>query len=425
MQHEIPRAELGALGNPMAEAVEACVHCGLCLPACPTYQLLGEEMDSPRGRIILMKEVLEGNLPLEEATPYLDACLGCLACVSACPSGVRYGELITPFRLHSEPARERPSSERLLRRLLLAILPFPRRFRLAATLGWLVRPLNHFPPVRRLLPAPLEAMLELLPGKPPAAGPLPEHVPAQGERRARVALLNSCTQQVLAPDITWATLRVLTRNGVEVVIPREQGCCGALAAHTGEAEQARACARRNLQAFPDDVDAVLTNAAGCGSGMREYDLWLADEPEAAAANTFSRRVVDVSVFLCGLGITPPPPLTTPLKVAYHDACHLAHAQGVRRQPRELLAAVEGLTLLELEDGDRCCGSAGSYSLEHPEVAAELGARQAREVLATGAQALVSGNIGCLVQLQAHLRKQGGDLPVYHTVQLLDRAYRGE
>lgn len=419
MQHHIPLNQLGPQGPAMARAVERCVHCGFCLSACPTYLTLGEEMDSPRGRILLMKEVLEGELPLEESLPYLDRCLGCVACETACPSGVKYGELITPFRALAEERQAHGLRDRLLRVLLLAVLPYPGRFRLAARLGYLARP------VRRLLPGRLGTMLELLPPRLSKAAPLPDIYPAHGNRRARVALLAGCVQQILAPEINWATLRVLAVNGVEVVIPKGQSCCGALSAHSGAARQARACARRSLQIFPDDVDAVLTNAAGCGSGMHEYPLWLAGQPEEKAAEAFSRRVKDVSVFLADLGPVTPPPLVRPLKVAYHDACHLLHAQRVGSHPRRLLSMIPGVELLEVPDGEICCGSAGTYNLQQPAIANELGRRKAAAILSTGAEAVATGNIGCLMQIHGHLRRQANPLPVYHTLQLLDAAYRRE
>ncbi len=265
-------------------------------------------------------------------------------------------------------------------------------------------------------------MLNLLPAQVPAAQPLPAVYPAQGPRRARVALLAGCVQQALAPDINWATLRVLARNGVEVVIPAGQGCCGSLGLHTGELERARGLARQNLRVFPAEVDAVLTNAAGCGSGMKEYGLLFAGQPEAGAAAAFAGRVKDVSEFLDSLGLVPPPAWPAPLTVAYHDACHLAHAQRITAAPRRLLAAIGNLTVVEVPEGDLCCGSAGTYNLEQPALAAALGTRKARNILNTGAQALAAGNIGCLIQIQNHLAQQGQSLPIYHPVQLLDQAY---
>ncbi len=415
MQHKIPVENMGPLAQPMADAIESCVHCGFCLPTCPTYVVMGNEMNSPRGRILLMKEVLEGTLPLAEATPYLDPCLGCVACVTACPSGVEYGELISPFRMEMEDKRERSRADRVLRRFLVETLPYPRRFRLAATAGQLAKPLS------KLLPKRLSDMAALLPESVPKAQPLPEHYPAEGKRRARVALLAGCAQQVLEPDINWATLRVLAKNGVEVLIPQSQSCCGALAAHTGVKWQAQQFARNNLKAFPKDVDAIVTNAAGCGSGLHEYALWLRGEPEEETAREFAGRSKDISVFLSELGTLESPALKKPLRVAYHDACHLAHAQGVTLPPRELLAQIEGLSLQEIQESELCCGSAGTYNLEHPVTAAQLGERKASHIRDTQADLVVTGNIGCLTQLQKHLKVQG--IPAMHTVQLLDRAYR--
>ena len=426
MQHTIPVESLGPLGEHMAQAVEKCVHCGFCLPACPTYNVLGEEMDSPRGRIILMKSVLEGQVDLEEALPYVDRCLGCLGCVSVCPSGVPYGDLVTPFRAYAQERRHRPLAQRAARRLALDTLPYPGRFRLAAISGNAARPL------RGVLPEPLRAMLDLLPASLPPAQPLPELFPAQGQRRARVALLAGCAQQALAPQINWASLRVMARNGVEVVIPRGQGCCGALALHTGELALARHQAAHNLDLFPEDVDAIITTAAGCGSGMKEYPHLFqmvadgaSDEMELLErVERFARKVQDISVFLDSLGITAPPGLPQPLKLAYHDACHLAHAQRVTEAPRRLLLQIANLTLVPLPESDLCCGSAGTYNIEQPETAHLLGERKAKHILDTGAQAVTTGNIGCMVQIQKHLAGLGQPLPVWHTLEVLDRAYHG-
>ena len=418
MQHTIPVESLGPLGHVMAEAVTTCVHCGFCLPACPTYTVLGEEMDSPRGRIVLMKSVLEGEIELEDALQYIDRCLGCLGCVTACPSGVHYGELITPFRAYAQERRRRPLVERMARRLALETIPHPGRFRLAALSGRLARPLEG------LLPSQLSAMLALLPESLPDAQPLPDIFPAQGERRARVALLAGCVQQSLAPEINWAALRVLALNGVEVVVPPGQGCCGALAMHTGEIELARRQALDNLNAFPQDVDVVITTAAGCGSGMKEYPLLFKDTPWEGPAMDFAARLQDISTFLDALGIQAPPSLPQALCIAYHDACHLAHAQGVTDAPRRLLRQVNNLNLVSIPEGDLCCGSAGTYNLEQPEIASALGKRKVGNILNTPAQAVVTGNIGCLVQLRTHLAAAENPLPVWHTVEVLDRAYRG-
>ncbi len=407
----------------MAQAVESCVHCGFCLPACPTYTVLGEEMDSPRGRIILMKEVLEGGLELEAALPYIDKCLGCVGCVTACPSGVQYGDLVTPFRAWAEDKRTRSPLEQLTRAMALQTLPYPNRFRLAAMTGNLAKPFSS------LLPAKMRVMLELLPSNVPESKPMPELIPARGKRRARVALLAGCAQQVLDPDINWATARVLARNGVEVVIPKWQGCCGAIVMHAGAQDQARELARRNLEVFAPmlehgDVDAVVTNAAGCGSGMHEYVLLFKGEPEETRATSLAHRTKDVSVFLDELGLIQNPRLEKPLKLAYHDACHLAHAQNVRSSPRRLLSSIGGLELLELSDGELCCGSAGTYNIEQPTIAFELGERKANAILETSARAVASGNIGCLTQMARHLEAKGQSIRVLHTFQVLDRAYSG-
>jgi glycolate oxidase iron-sulfur subunit len=389
----------GPQSAAMADAIGSCVHCGFCLPTCPTYVTGGEESHSPRGRIFLMKDVLEGSVGLEQALAPIDSCLGCQACVTACPSGVEYGELITAFRAQAEPRR--PLAERATRTLVHRTLPYPRRFRVAARLG-------------RLAPriGPLKPMLELLPDRLPKRAPLPAVFPAEGRRRARVALLAGCAQQVLDPDIGWATLRVLARNGVETVVPRGQGCCGSLALHGGRGDQARRLARRNLAAFPDDVDAVIANAAGCGSGMREYGLLFAGEPDEDAARALAARVVDVSAFLDELGLVTPE-VAKPLRVAYHDACHLAHAQKVREAPQRLLRAA-GHEVVVPDEWELCCGSAGTYNVEQPATAEELGRRKAANLRATGADVVAAGNVGCLTQIRRYL-----DVPVRHTIQLLD------
>lgn len=425
MKHTIPVDKLGPMGAVMANAVEKCVHCGFCLPACPTYTVLGDEMDSPRGRIIIMKSVLEGTIEVEDAIAYVDRCLGCLGCVTACPSGVPYGELITPFRGYAENIRHRPPIERLSRRLTRETLPFPSRFRVAAQFGNLVKPFS------KALPRQFEAMISLAPGSLPDSDPLPGIYPSQGKCISRVALLTGCVQQALAPEINWATLRVLARNGVEVVIPENQTCCGGLALHTGDHATARNLASTNLRAFPMDVDAILTNAAGCGSTLHEYPLLFQTKDIQEQAEKFALKVMDISVFLDRLDIEPPPPLSEPMTFAYHDACHLMHAQGITSEPRRILGKIANLTLLPLLEAEMCCGSAGAYSFEQPEISRILGERKARFLLATGAQGVITGNIGCLVQLRTHLNQaasSNGDLdrppPVWHTIQVLDHAYHG-
>ncbi|MFT5194577.1 MAG: glycolate oxidase iron-sulfur subunit [Cellvibrionaceae bacterium] len=420
MQHSIDPNEHGPRGEAMAGAVQSCVHCGFCLAACPTYSVLGEEMDSPRGRIYLMKNVLEGNLEAEEAQPYIDRCLGCMGCVPACPSGVPYGDLLTSYRAKVEAERSRPLLDSITRRMIIETLPYPKRFRAAAKMGKLGKL------VQGALPDQLGAMLGLLPDRLPAAVHLPNIIPAKGEQRARVAFLTGCVQTVLAPNINQATVDLLTANGVEVVIPQAQGCCGSILSHIGEADKAMSLARNNLKAFNQidgEIDAIVTNAAGCGSGMHEYGLLFAGQPEQQAAEAFAHKVQDITVFLDKLGLLPITKEQPVRRVAYHDACHLAHAQGVTSPPRNLLNAIPNLTLFELDDDGLCCGSAGTYNLEQPEIAGELGQRKAQAIVDTGAGMVVMGNIGCFTQVETHLGKMGKSIPVMHTVELLADAYR--
>ena len=394
--------------------MQACVHCGFCLAACPTYRELGQEMDSPRGRIVLMKEVLEGKLSWAAAQPHVDRCLGCLACEPACPSGVPYRDLISPFRAVAASKMKRGLLERLRRFLAAQTVPYPKRFRVAARMAR----------IGRMVPMPKawRAMLELMPDTIPPAQSWTEVNPAIGAKRARVTLLTGCAQQVLDPDINTATIEVLTRNGIEVVVPRLQGCCGGLAWHTGDLAAAQRFARQNLEAFPDDVDAILTNAAGCGSAMHEYHLVLRGTPDEARAEAFRHHVMDVSVFLMKLGLREPL-RETQLKAAYHDACHLSNAQNVSRQPRDLLKAIPGLQLLEITDSHLCCGSAGSYNMDQPAIASSLGTQKARNILATGAEIVVTGNIGCMTQVAMHLKKLGSPIRVRHTMQVLRDAHQ--
>jgi len=420
MQHRIPVEALGPNGPHMARAVETCVHCGFCLPACPTYRVLGEEMDSPRGRIVLMKQALEGELSIPDVLRFVDRCLGCMACVSACPSGVRYGELLTPFRAKAQD-ETRSMLTRAPQMALIRTMESPALFRIAVRSGQVARRLGG------LLPTWARQMTALLPASLEPAQPLPNVTPAVGQRRARVALLAGCVQQVLSPDINSATIRVLAAYGVEVVVPGGQGCCGALALHSGHDTHARSRATALVDAFPDDVDAIVTNAAGCGSVMKEYSELFAGTPSEERATRFAARVRDVSEFLDdyvrGGGALAPIALSlpSPLTVAYHDACHLAHAQKVRSAPRNLLAQVQNLTVCEVPDGEICCGSAGLYNLEQPDIAASLGAAKAGAVASTGAAAVVMGNVGCMVQIAAHLERIGHARPVLHTMQVLDRA----
>jgi glycolate oxidase iron-sulfur subunit len=421
MQHRIPVDQVGPHGQAMSDAVTACVHCGFCLPSCPTYQELGEEMDSPRGRIYLMKGVLEGSLDASGVQLHIDRCLGCMACETACPSGVEYNRLLLPYRAGLGYGARRSPAERLKRWIVMRTLPYPGRFRLALRAArWMRR-------LRPITPAPFRPMVDLVPDTLPAAERMPEQVQARGPRRARVALLAGCVQQVMEPGINRATVDVLARNGVEVVVPKAQGCCGALAWHAGEAEAARRFARALVETFPADVDAIVVNAAGCGSGMKEYPLMFAGTEDEEAARRLAGRVVDVSVFLDRLGIEPPPPLSTPLRLAYHDACHLCHAQQVRAEPRRLLRSIEGMELAELGDGERCCGSAGTYNIDQPEIAAELGRKKAEVVRRTGCDMVATGNIGCMVQMRRYLESGGqrSTPRVLHTMEVLALAYAGK
>jgi glycolate oxidase iron-sulfur subunit len=397
VQHHIPLSQLGPHGEGMARAVTTCVHCGFCLAACPTYHVLGEEMDSPRGRIVLMKQALEGELRIDQTLPFIDRCLGCLACETACPSGVRYRELVVPFRALTEQTARRPADRRL-RRVLLSVLESPGRFRLALTMGRAARGL------RPVLPAALRSMVDLLPVESPASAPLAAVTPATGTRRARVALLAGCVQRVLRPSINAAALRILSANGVEVVVPASQGCCGALARHVGLEKHADDLVARNVAAFPRDLDAIVTTAAGCGSAMKE--------------DRYPTTVADVAEFLDQIGSNTSFAFAQPTTIAYHDACHLGHAQRVRAAPRRLLAAIGNARVVELDDNEMCCGSAGLYNIEQPQTAAALGRRKAEAIRRTGAQLVATGNIGCMTQITSHL---GHGIAVRHTVEVLDSA----
>ncbi len=415
---------------PSDELIDKCVHCGFCLPVCPTYVLWNEEMDSPRGRIYLMKMVADGTANINETlVNHFDACLGCMACVTACPSGVEYGKLIEATRAQIERRYTRPAAEKRFRRLLFSIFPRPDRLRALllplrlyqkAGLQSLVRRAG----IPKLLPARFRAMEALLP-QVPAQETLPELIPAQGERRRRVGLLLGCVQRVLFPQVNAATARVLAAEGCEVVAPKAQPCCGALLVHAGEEEQAVQLARQTIDAFEKaQVDAVIINAAGCGSNVKEYGHLLRDDPEyAERAKAFAAKCRDVSEFLSELE-----PRATrhalPLRVAYHDACHLQHAQGVRLQPRTVLGRIPQLELLEIAEAAICCGSAGIYNLVQPEAATELGDRKASHIAALEADIVVSANPGCLLQLQSALARAGRKLPVRHFIELLDASIRG-
>jgi glycolate oxidase iron-sulfur subunit len=415
---------------PSGELIDKCVHCGFCLPVCPTYVLWNEEMDSPRGRIYLMKMVAEGAATINETwVGHFDTCLGCMACMTACPSGVDYAKLVEATRAQIERRYTRPGPEKRFRRFLFSIFTRPARLRAIllplrlyqkAGLEALVRRVG----ILKLLPAPLRAMEALLP-QVPTQETLPELIRAQGERRRRVGLLLGCVQRVLFPQVNAATARVLAAEGCEVVVPAAQPCCGALLVHAGEEEQAVQLARQTIDAFENaQVDAVIINAAGCGSNVKEYGHLLRDDPQyAGRAKAFAAKCRDVSEFLAELA-----PRATRhalrVRVAYHDACHLQHAQGVRSQPRALLRRIPQLQLLEIPEAAICCGSAGIYNLVQPEAATQLGDRKASHVAALDADMVVSGNPGCLLQLQSALPRAGRKLPVRHIVELLDASIRG-
>ncbi|MCZ6673770.1 MAG: heterodisulfide reductase-related iron-sulfur binding cluster [Verrucomicrobia bacterium] len=416
MQHAINKELLGPKAKALTQAVEACVHCGFCLPTCPTYDELGEEINSPRGRIFIMKEVLEGTIPMEEALDPIDNCLGCDACITACPSGVEYGHLITAFRAKAESERSKSIGRRIMRSMILNTLPYANRAKWAFRAGGLIRPLKG------IMPKKLQPAIELLPASLPPSDPLPEVYPAKGPVRGRVALLTGCVQQVLAPEINRATLEVLSANGIETVIPKDQACCGALAMHTGVEKRARQTARQLIKSIPSDVDALITNAAGCGSGINEYSILFAGEPDEAEATALSSKTKDVSTYLQEIGLIQPPELPEEQSVVYHDACHLAHAQGERAAPRALLNAIPNLRLLEPPDWEICCGSAGIYNIEKPDVAKELGRKKVNNLMSTHPDALALGNIGCMTQIQKHLESYDTPPPVLHTVQILAKAY---
>jgi glycolate oxidase iron-sulfur subunit len=431
VDHGLPTPE-GAFDDhhpPDAALVGDCVHCGFCLPTCPTYVLWGEEMDSPRGRIYLMKEGLEGEPMSDSMVSHWDACLGCMACVTACPSGVQYDTLIEQTRAQVERNHDRSAKDRALRGLIFSIFPHPRRLRLLrgplrlAQATGLDRALRRTGLLDRVAPQ-LAAMERLAPrlGKPL---PLPEHIAAAGDRRAVVGLLTGCVQGAFFPGVNAATARVLQAEGCDIVVPAAQGCCGALSVHNGREAEAQDYARRLVDSFESTgVEYVVVNAAGCGSTMKEYARLLADDPSYAdRAKAFAGKVRDVSEILDELGpVAPRHPLE--MTVAYHDACHLAHAQGVRAQPRRLLEAIPGLEVKEIAEAELCCGSAGIYNILNPEPAAELGDRKAANIVATGAQVLVTANPGCLMQVTSAIERSGHPMGMAHTVEVLDASIRG-
>ena len=412
---------------PSREVIDTCVHCGFCLPTCPTYALWGEEMDSPRGRIVLMSAGLEeGSVLSPTLATHLDRCLGCMACVTACPSGVRYDALIEAARPQVERNYERTLGERAWRRLLYATFTHPGRLRALAPVMVACRRLGARRLGRRLPDSSrLGALMRLTPEARvrDAMRRLPELTRARGERRGRVGLLQGCVQRVFFHGVNTATVDVLAAHGYDVAAPRRPRCCGALFLHSGEEPAALGLARELIRTFAD-CDYVAVNAAGCGSSMRDYGRLLADDARwAAPAGAFAAKVRDVSELLAAAEPSEER-REVRLRVAYHDACHLAHAQGIRSEPRRVLEAVPGLELVEPPEWEVCCGSAGIYNLTQRSAGAELGRRKAANLLATGAEAIAAGNPGCALQIGTYLEEAGRPLPVYHPVELVRMSLDG-
>ena len=398
--------------------LRTCIHCGFCTATCPTYQVLGDELDSPRGRIYLIKDMLESGRPADARTvKHVDRCLSCLACMSTCPSGVHYMHLVDLARAHIEKTYRRPLMDRLLRWTLARILPYPGRFRLAMLGARIGRPF------RRLMPdARLRAMLEMAPKRipPVSRNDDPQVFPAKGERKMRVALMTGCAQRALNTDINDATIRLLRRLGCEVVIARGMGCCGALVHHMGKEDESHEAAKRNIRAWMAEVrgeglDAIVINTSGCGTTVKDYGFMLRNDPMAEDAAKVSELAVDVSELLMKLEL---PQAQMGIRVAYHAACSLQHGQQIKTYPKDLLRRA-GFEVVEPADSHLCCGSAGTYNLMQPEISAQLKARKVRTLEAKEPQVIAAGNIGCMVQIGS-----GTEVPVVHTVELLDWATGG-
>ncbi|MBK1990061.1 (Fe-S)-binding protein [Sphaerospermopsis aphanizomenoides BCCUSP55] len=420
---------------PDPKLIDSCVHCGFCLSTCPSYRVLGKEMDSPRGRIYLMDAINEGEIALNTATvEHFDSCLGCLACVSTCPSGVQYDKLISATRHQVERNYNRTFSDKLVRQLIFSLFPNPDILRILLLPLFVYQKLG----VSKLLQATglikaisprLAAMESILPEITVKSfqDNLPDVIPAKGEKRYRVGVILGCVQRLFFSPVNEATVRVLTANGCEVVIPKSQGCCAALPEHQGQTEQAKALARQMIDSFADtNVDFVIINAAGCGHTLKEYGHILADDPEYAdKAKAFAAKVKDAQEFLANVGLTAElSPLTDrPLTLVYQDACHLLHGQKISVQPRQLLRKIPGVTLKEPIDAALCCGSAGVYNMLQPEVAEELGKQKAQNLINTGAELIASPNPGCTLQISKYL--QGKTISVMHPMELLDYSIRKE
>ena len=414
------------------EGVNQCVHCGLCLASCPTFSELGTEMDSPRGRIFTIKSLAEGRMALtDSAVEHLELCLDCRACETVCPAGVPYGRLIEAAKAEIERQRPGGPVRRVFRWVNFGLLlGSPRLLRLAAAglrfyqasgLQALVRRSGLVPHLPGTLPS-WEALLPSLPSA-AARAPLPPLMSAEGARRARVALLTGCVQSVVFGAHNRATARILAKNGCEVVVPYAQGCCGALNVHGGDHARAIAMAKRTIEVFEAArVEAVIVNTSGCGAHMKAYGALLAsDGAWAARAKIFAASVQDLAEFLARVPLRGPL-APVPMTVTYHDPCHVVHGQKIRKEPRQLLAQVPGLSVVDLAESDWCCGSAGIYNLTQPEMSARLLARKVAHVLETGAQAVITANPGCILQIQQGLRARGREMPVMHLVEILDKAY---
>lgn len=391
----------------------------MCTATCPTFLLLGDELDSPRGRIYLIKDMLESGRPAsEEVVRHVDRCLSCLSCMTTCPSGVHYMHLVDHARAYIEATYRRPRAERLLRRLLSLLLPYPARFRLALVGAWFARPFAGLVPGGSITAQRLRAMLRMAPAAVPSPSDIerPRVHRAIGPRRGRVGILMGCAQQVLAPSINEATIRLLTRMGIEVVVTKEQGCCGALDHHMGHHGPAMRLARGNIAAWMREIegeglDAIVVNASGCGTTLKDYGHMFREEREAAAAAKVASLAADISEVLTRFGYAPTR-AAPGLAVAYHAACSLQHGQKITQEPKALLKAA-GFAVKEPAEGHICCGSAGTYNLLQPEIAGQLKARKQANIARTGAALIASGNIGCLTQLG------DGAIPAVHTVELLD------
>lgn len=422
---------------PKPELIDTCVHCGFCLSTCPSYRVIGKEMDSPRGRIYLMDAINNGEATIDVATSqHFDSCLGCLACVTTCPSGVQYDQLIAATRPQIERNQPRNLADRLIRTLIFNLFPYPNRLRHLLPPLWLYQKsglqklLRNTGIMKKFTPR-LAAMEAILPTITDDAWQdnLPEVIPAQGEKRYRVGMILGCVQRLFFSPVNEATARVLTANGCELFIPRTQGCCAALPAHQGQEAQAQTLARQMIDSFIEqDLDAIIINAAGCGHTLKEYGHILANDPEyTVKAQEFAHKVKDIQEFLSEIELTAElhPVTSEKLTIVYQDACHLLHGQKISLQPRQLLRKIPGVELREPLDASLCCGSAGIYNMLQPETADELGRQKATNLVNTGANLIASPNPGCSLQIQKHLELQNSQVKLLHPMELLDYSIRGE